>query len=230
MKLAARPGQRKPGSLVDWPGSLVDWLAMSGRRTIIARMKRTRWQDNPHGLEPLAAQAKDYALHMMRTTGSVPPTVIADTDEGYVFCMPSSLADDAAKDRFADIARLFAIAHCARSLVMVVEAWAKLPDASGHLDTETPPSESPDRREIVALMLEDHTRCATSLIPILRDASGVFTDFGDPGPLQFGESAGRFAGLMPHNKSSVREAAKAKAALLALGMNIENRGFDPTLN
>lgn len=78
-------------------------------------------------------------------------------DEGYVFCMPSSLTDDAAKDRFAEIARLFAIAHSARSLVMIVEAWAKLPDANGHLDIETPPSESSNRLEIVVLMLEDHT-------------------------------------------------------------------------
>ena len=193
-------------------------------------MKRNRWQKNPNGLEPLAAQATDYALHMMRTTGSVPPTVIADTDEGYVFCMPSSLTDDAAKDRFAEVARLFAIAHSACSLVMVVEAWAKLPDATGHLDTETLPSESPDRREVVALMLEDHSRNATSLLPIVRDAAEAFTEFGDPGPLQFGESAGRFSGIMPRNKPSARESAQAKSTLLALGMNIVNRGFDPTLN
>jgi len=193
-------------------------------------VKRNRWQENPNGLEPLAAQATNYALHMMRTTGSVPPTVIVDTDEGYVFCMPSSLTSDAAKDRFAEVARLFAIAHSARSLVMIVEAWAKRPDATGHLDTETPPSESPDRQEVVALMLEDHSQNATSLLPILRDTLGVFTAFGDPGPLQFGESTGRFSGLMPRNKPSAREAAQAKSTLLALGMNIVNRGFDPTLN
>lgn len=187
-------------------------------------------QENPQSLEPLAAQATVYALHMMRTTGSVPPTVIADTDEGYIFCMPTALTDDAAKDRFAEVARLFAISHIARALVMVVEAWAQLPDADGHLDTDTPPSESPDRREIVALMLEDHSHNATSLLPILRDAFGVFTEFGDPGALQFGESAGRFSGLMPRNKPSVREAAQAKATLLALGMTIVNRGFDPSLN
>jgi hypothetical protein len=33
------------------------------------------------------------------------------------------------KDRFAEVTRLFAIAQTARSLVMVVEAWARLPDA-----------------------------------------------------------------------------------------------------
>ena len=68
------------------------------------------------------------------------------------------------------------------------------------------------------------------MLPILRDAGGAFTDFGDPGPMQFGESTGRFSGLMPRNKPSVREAAQAKATLLALGMNIVNRGFDPTMN
>jgi len=178
----------------------------------------------------LAAQAKDYALHMMRTTGSIPPTVIADTNEGYIFRMPTPLTDDAAKDRFAEVARLFAIAHEANALVMVVEAWAKLPDANGHLDTETPPSESPDRKEVVALMLEDHSRCATSMLPILRDEVGAFTAFGNTGPMHFGESVGRFAGLMPRNRPSAREAPQARAALLSLGMSTINRGFDPTMN
>ncbi len=193
-------------------------------------MKRNRCQQNPQGLEPLASQAKHYALHMMRTTGSVPPTVIADTDEGFIFCMPTELTDDASKDRFAEVTRLFAIAQHARSLVMVVEAWARLPDANGHLDTDTPPSQSPDRKEVVVVMLEDHSRNATVMLPIVRDEVGAFTSFGDPGPMQFGESVGRFSGLMPRNKPSVREAAQAKATLLGLGMSIVNRGFDPTMN
>lgn len=167
---------------------------------------------------------------MMRTTGSVPPTVIAHTDEGYVFCMHGELMDDAAKDRFAEVTRLFAIAQTARSLVMVVDAWARLPDANGHLDTETPPSQSPDRMEVVVLMLEGHSRNATVMLPILRDAAGAFTACGDPGPMHSGESVGRFSGLMPRNKPGVREAAQAKATLLGLGMNIVNRGFDPTMN
>ena len=181
-------------------------------------------------LEALARQAKDYALHMMRTTGSVPATVIADTDEGYVFCMPSALADDAAKDRFAEVTRLFAIAQDSRALVMVVEAWARLPDANGHLDTDTRPSLAPNRKEVVVLMLETHSRNATCMLPILRDQGGAFAEFGDPGPLVFGESAGRFSGLMPRNKPGAREAAGAKAALLKLGMTVVNRGFDPHMN
>ena len=193
-------------------------------------MKRNRSRENPHGLEPLARQASDYALHMMRTTGSVPPTVIADTDEGYIFCMPTEMTDDAAKDRFAEVTRVFAIAQSARSLVMVVEAWARLPDANGHLDTDTPPSQAPDRKEVVVLMLEDHSSNATLMLPILRDEAGAFREFGDAGPMHFGESEGRFSGLMPRNKPSVREAAHARATLLGLGMKIVNRGFDPSMN
>ena len=60
-----------------------------------------------------------------------------------------------------------------------------------------------------ALMLEDYSRNATVMLPILRDVNGVFTHFGDPGPMQFGQSTGRFSGLMPRNKPSVREAALA---------------------
>ncbi len=144
--------------------------------------------------------------------------------------MPTELASEAAKDRFAEVTRLFAVAQDARALVMIVEAWATLPDASGHLDTETPPSQSTDRREVVVLMLEDRRRSATLMFPILRDEAGGFIAFGDPGPMLFGESAGRFSGLMPRNKPGLREAAQAKAALLALGMSIVHRGFDPAMN
>ena len=65
--------------------------------------------------EPLVRQAKDYALHIMRTTGSVPATVIVDTDKGYIFTMLSALADEAAKDHFAEGAHLFEVAHNARA-------------------------------------------------------------------------------------------------------------------
>jgi hypothetical protein len=102
---------------------------------------------------------------MMRTTGSVPPTVIADTDEGYVFCMPSALAGEADKDRYAEMAKLMAVAYRARALVMIVESWVRLPDATGHLDPDVRPSQAADRKEMVALLLEDRSVSATSLIP-----------------------------------------------------------------
>ena len=193
-------------------------------------MKRNNRQPDPERLEALAKQAKDYALHMMKTTGSVPPTVIADTEEGFVFCMPSALADDAAKDRFAEAAKLFAVAYRAQALVMIVEAWVRLPDSRGHLDPTIRPSEAADRKEVVALMLEDGSVSATRLIPILRDSNEAFTDFGADTPLQTGEAEGRFSKLMPRHKPSADDCAKAKRTLFSIGMNVENRGFDPTMN
>jgi hypothetical protein len=68
------------------------------------------------------------------------------------------------------------------------------------------------------------------MLPILRDEGGAFREFGDVGPMHFGELEGRFSGLMPRNKPSVREAAQARTTLLGLGMSIVNRGFDPTMN
>lgn len=167
---------------------------------------------------------------MMRTTGSVPPTVIAETAEGYVFCMPSALADEAAKDRFAEVAKLFAVAYRAQALVMIVEAWVRLPDSRGHLDPSIRPSEAADRKEVVALMLEDGSISSTRLIPILRDDKETFTDFGSDTPLETGEAEGRFSKLMPRHKPSADDCAKAQRTLIDIGMNVENRGFDPTMN
>jgi len=125
---------------------------------------------------------------------------------------------------------MIAIAHSARSLVMVVEAWSKLPDATGHLDTEPLSSESPGRREIVALMLEDHSRNGPpSCCPSCATHTTRSPTSANPDTIQFGQSTGRFSGLMPRSKPSAREAAQAKATLVAPGMNIVNRGFDPTL-
>ncbi|MGB6223025.1 hypothetical protein [Haloferula sp.] len=193
-------------------------------------MKRSRKQSDPERLERLADQAQDYALHMLRTTGSVPSTVIADTDDGYIFCMPTELVDDEAKDRFAEVARLFAVACRARALVMVVESWVSLPDASGHLDTSVAPSESPDRREMVAVLLEDAIHAATRLIPIIRHDAGGFAGLGDSGALEYGEGEGRFSQLMPKHRPASSDVEMARRQLELLGMRIENRGFDPSMN
>ncbi len=193
-------------------------------------MTRSPDSDDAARLEALAKEARNFALHMMSTTGSLPPTAIADTAKGLIFCTPGALADTEAKERFAEITRIFAIAHAAEALVMVVEAWATLPDANGELDRHLAPSKNPNRKEIVALMLEDHQRRATMLLPILRNAAGDFQDLGDGGPIEFGTAEGRFTGLMPDRQPSPAEADKARAVLLALGMSIASGATDPGQN
>jgi hypothetical protein len=89
-----------------------------------------------------------------------------------------------------------------------------------------------DRQEMVALMLEDHSRCGTCLLPIVRDVLGAFVKFGENPVPDFTSAAGRFTGLMPKSKPVAEHAsrAKAKAALQALGMCVVNRSFDPSVN
>jgi len=144
--------------------------------------------------------------------------------------MPSELADAEAKDRYAEMAKLLAVAYRARALVMIVESWVRLPDATGHIDPNIRPSQAADRKEMVALLLEDGSVSATILIPILRDSTGVFADLGLSAPTNFGNSEGRFSKLMPRHKPSSDECAKAKRTLLVMGMNVVNRGFDPNMN
>lgn len=85
----------------------------------------------------------------------------------------------------------------------------KYPNTAGELDTNTTPSQSADRKEVVALTLEDHSRTASNLLPILRDLSGNFLTLERHPVLDFTESASRFAGLMPSLKPRVWEAAAA---------------------
>jgi hypothetical protein len=61
-------------------------------------VKSTPNPEDAARLDTLAYQAKNHALHMTRSAGSVPPTVIADTAEGFVFCMPSGMPNEAAKN------------------------------------------------------------------------------------------------------------------------------------
>jgi hypothetical protein len=156
--------------------------------------------------------------------------VIADTKDGFIFCMPSGRPDEAAKDQFADVARLLAVAYAARAIVMVVEAWVRMATPGGHLDTDTPPSQAADRQEMVALILEGHSRCGTCLLPIMRDVFGGFLEFGGNTVPEFTSAAGRFTGLMPEQVPSSNDAVTAQAALRALGMCVVNRGFYPSMN
>lgn len=181
-------------------------------------------------LTALANQAAHYANHMMLTTGSVPPTVIADTSDGYVFGMPSGLPDEAAKDRFAEAARLLAVAHGATAIAMILEAWVRLPDASGHLDTHTPPSQAPDRKEMVVVVVEGTTRCANRFLPIIRDTAGGFIEFGHHPMPDFANAEGRFAGLMPKHQAGPADVARARAGLAAMGFTVARRGSDPMAN
>jgi hypothetical protein len=186
--------------------------------------------ESPLRLQVLADQAERYARHMMSGAGSVPPTVIADTPGGFVFCMPATLEDAAAKDRFAHLARLLAVAHGAFALATVAEAWVRVAKPGATIDTQIRPTDAPDRLEMVVVMLEDGDRHANRMLPIQRDAKEEFVGFGESRMVEFGAAEGRFARLMPQHPPTASEVAAAKAELLQLGVCVTMPGFDPTAN
>jgi len=181
-------------------------------------------------LQVLADQAERYASHMMSGAGSVPPTVIADTPEGFVFCMPASLEDAAAKDRFAHLARLLAVAHGAFALATVAEAWVRVAKPGGPIDPNIRPTDAPDRREVVVVMLEDSDHHANRMLLIVRDDAGGFVRFGESRTVEFAAAEGRFAQLMPQHPPAAETVAAAKAELLLLGVCVAMPGFDPAAN
>ena len=105
-------------------------------------------------LETLIDQSRHYAKHMLQKTGCVPPTLMALTPEGLMMFVPSELEDTDAKDKFANTGRLLAVGYKASAVVMILESWATFPKRPGLPLPEGPPSQSPDRKEVVVLMGE----------------------------------------------------------------------------
>ena len=71
-------------------------------------------------------RAEEFARFSLRARGKVPPALLALGPDGPLFFLPSTLADERAKDNFATTARLICIAHTATAAVMILEAWMKL--------------------------------------------------------------------------------------------------------
>jgi hypothetical protein len=170
------------------------------------------------------------ALFSMRVKGNVPPTLLAVGAGGPICFIPSSLKDERAKDRFADIARLVCVAHAATVAVMIIEAWMKTASPDGTLDLSVPPSQSLHRREVVVLTGESHTGCRQKILPIVRTGAGGFFGFGEftaPPETTF---SGRFAQILPPKVPTAAEQKKAAALLAVLGVSAEGLRRDWSAN
>jgi len=181
-------------------------------------------------LKTLLHHATGYARHMMETTGSVPPTLMADTPEGVILFVPKSMADDDAKDKFANAGRLLAVGHKATAVAMVLESWATFANRPGQPVANVPPSQSPDREEVVVVMAEAHCARAQQFLFIQRDGQGKFTGFGTSLLPQFDQMEGRFARMMPGKKPTENEAQMARTLLKTMGMAVQTPGNNTLWN
>lgn len=147
-------------------------------------------------LDDLMAQARHYAEFCMRNSGSMAPTLFLLGDQGPMMCAAGSMADDDAKDSFANMARLVCIAHAATCCVMTMEAWLKTAKPDQPLDMTEPPSEAFDREEVIVLMGEDRVNQRQQFLPIIRSGNGKFFNLGDSNLPVMDNIEGRFAQIL----------------------------------
>lgn len=189
---------------------------------------------NTHGsreaLQSLLAQARHYATHMMKSCGSVPPTLMALTPDGFIMLVPDSVANEKAKDQFANAGRLLAVGYKATAVAMILESWATFATRPGQPLPDTPPSQSPNREEVVVIMGETHDSRGQHFLFIQRNSAGKFTGFGTSVVPQFDRLEGRFAQMMPPKEPSQNEALMARSLLTAMGIAVTNAGFNPMWN
>jgi len=173
----------------------------------------------PRTLDELLANAEHYADFCMRNSGRVIPALFLIGPDGQGMVCPESLADDRAKDDFANNARLVCIAHAATACVLTLESWMKTATPGEKLDMTEAPSEAFDRREVVVLMGESHDGQKQKFLPIIRSGNGKFFGFGESDVPVMDQMTGRFAQILPTKipDTDLRDLAKAMLKVKGAG-------------
>lgn len=184
----------------------------------------------PDSPDDLLARAEVFASFSMRVRGKVPPALIAVGPSGSVFFVHSAMDNEQAKDDFANVARLICIAHGATAAVMILEAWMAVAAADGSLDLNVPPSEAPNRREIVILSCETRGGCKQKILPIIRTDAGGFWAFGQYGGPYATSLQGRFTQILLPRMPSKAHQDQARRLLAAIGINTTDLRRDPFCN
>ena len=182
----------------------------------------------PESLDDLLQVAERYAEYCLRYTGRVAGTLLLQGSDGPSMFVPNRLDTIEAKNQFASQARQMAIAHGATAAVMVLEAWAVHAAPGVPLHPTLPPSESPQRQEIVALLGEANGVQRAVMLPIERHVAGGFSHFGPPQVQAADQAVGRFAQILPETPPTPEEQARAQAQLRAQGMRQEELSSQKT--
>ncbi len=173
-------------------------------------------------------QAVHYAEWCLRNGGEIPPTAMALNSDGILLMVPPKIGSEEDKDQFANSARLLAIGYDVKAVCMILESWAVVADRPGQTLPDCPPSQSPNRIEVVAIAGEVKGISAQQILTISRNADGDFEGF-----TTLSESdgmQGRFAEILPPKKPDETQAQMAKFALASMGYVIEGKGTDPIWN
>jgi hypothetical protein len=115
-----------------------------------------------------------------------------------------------------------------KAVCMILESWAVVASRPEQTIPDCPPSQSPNRIEVVAIAGEVKGISAQQILTITRNADGGFVGF-----TTLSESdgmQGRFAEILPPKKPDETQAQMAKFALAGMGYVIEGKGTDPIWN
>lgn len=156
----------------------------------------------------------------MKTCGCLAPIMMAATGQGTMLFSPDKMSDTGAKDDFANKVRLITGSYGASAVVLILESWITKARPGEKLDTETPPSESYDREEVVVLIGQSPQGNITHLLPIHRLGNGKFWNLGDAEDMPADSFSGRFAGLLPPKPSDEKTRQMGRMLLDAMGVKI----------
>lgn len=179
----------------------------------------------PKTLDDLLGNARHYAEYCMRGKGNLPPTfLLIDADGRQVMFMPESLVDNQAKDDFATMSKLVAVATGATAAVMALESWMTVAKPGEDYDPTELPSEAFDRKEVIVLMGESFAEGQKQqILPIIRSGNHKFFGFGETEMSEMESIQGRFSQMLPTKAPSREMQMLAKIMLQAKGVGQPSR-------
>jgi hypothetical protein len=181
-----------------------------------------------HSLKPLPTldelinEARCAAELSLKMKGYVAPELIATTERGKLIHFAGSLESEREKDAFAAECRLLLIATAATCCTLVMETWMAQISAEA---PNLPPSQTPERVEVVSVAAEAHSCRRMLLLPICRRPSGKFKRLGEDIAPPGVELGGRFARLLPLTRPTPQQQEQARALLDVMGVNLPSHGF-----
>ena len=178
----------------------------------------------------LLAQARHYAEWNLRNHGQIPPCAMALNKDGIMMMVPPRIGTEHDKDQFADAARMLAVGYGAEAVCMILESWAVFAKRPGQNISDTPPSQSADRVEVVVLSAEIKGIAAQQIFTIERDDAGLFVELEEKMTPEFDEMQGRFARILPPKEPRDNQAQMARFVVAGLGYVVEGRGKNPIWN
>lgn len=171
-------------------------------------------------LDSILKEATRYARFTMKQSGCLAPVMMASTAEGVIIFSPEQLTNTGAKDDFANKVKLITGSYGASAVMLISESWITQAKPGEKLDTDTPPSESYDREEVVVLIGQSAQGNITHLLPIHRLGNGKFWNLGDAEAMPADSFQGRFADLLPPKPVDDKTRQMGKVLLEAMGVKV----------